>query len=104
MILKMAKISTLKSIKQIPGASQLYQSRKCLFHMLREIYRGNYKPSLLTSLSLIFGFLYIISPLDFDWIPILGWIDDGFVFYLMVKRLQAETQRYSRYKAMERRK
>jgi len=90
-------------MKQVRGASHLYQNRKTLFQMLREVYHGKYKMSLLTTLSVILGLVYIISPLDFDWIPILGWADDGFVFYLLVKRLQSETHRFNRHKAMERR-
>ena len=70
--------------------------------MLRESFHGKYKMSLVTTLSLIFGILYVISPLDFDWLPIIGWVDDGFVIYLLAKRLQYETQRFSRHKAMER--
>ena len=71
--------------------------------MLREVFHGRYTMSLLTNMALVLGLLYIISPLDFDWIPILGWVDDGFVGYMVIKRLQKETQRYNRHKAMERR-
>jgi len=71
--------------------------------MLREVFHGKYTMSLLTNMALVLGLLYIISPLDFDWIPILGWVDDGFVGYMVIKRLQKETQRYNRHKAMERR-
>jgi uncharacterized membrane protein YkvA (DUF1232 family) len=72
--------------------------------MLREVFHGTYKFSILTNLALILGVLYIISPLDFDWIPILGWADDGFVAYMLIKRLQTETQRFNRHKAMQRRR
>jgi hypothetical protein len=29
------------------------------------------------------GVVYVICPLDFDFIPLLGWVDDGMVIYLM---------------------
>jgi uncharacterized membrane protein YkvA (DUF1232 family) len=48
------------------------------------------------------GLLYVILPFDFDWIPFLGWLDDGFIIFLVFKRLQKETQRYIRAKVMER--
>lgn len=31
----------------------------------------------------IAGVIYVISPFDFDFIPLLGWVDDGMVIYLM---------------------
>jgi len=99
----MSKFTTMKTARNLRHASQLFSNRKTLFQMLREVFHGNYKMSFLTNVALVLGLIYIISPLDFDWIPILGWADDGFVFYLLVKRLQNETLRFNRHKAMERR-
>ncbi len=72
--------------------------------MLKAIWRGEYRMSLLTNLFIVFGILYVIIPLDFDWVPIAGWIDDGLVIFFVIKRLQKETQRFNRYKAMERKR
>lgn len=72
--------------------------------MLKAVWRGEYRMSLLTNLFIVFGILYVIIPLDFDWIPIAGWIDDGLVIFFVIKRLQKETQRFNRYKAMERKR
>ena len=35
----------------------------------------------------ILGLIYLISPLDLipDWIPVLGWLDDGIVLLLLLK-------------------
>ena len=71
--------------------------------MLKEIRMGNYKMSFLTTLIVVLGLLYVVTPFDFDWIPIVGWIDDGLVLYFIFKRLQFETKRFNRHKAMERR-
>jgi hypothetical protein len=30
----------------------------------------------------LFAFLYFVNPLDFDFIILIGWIDDWFVIYL----------------------
>lgn len=30
----------------------------------------------------ILGFLYVVVPVDFDFVPLLGWVDDGAVIYL----------------------
>ncbi|MBS1783684.1 MAG: DUF1232 domain-containing protein [Bacteroidetes bacterium] len=70
--------------------------------MLQAVWHGKYSMSLLTKILLVLGIAYIILPFDFDWIPILGWLDDALVFFLLLKRLQFETHRYVRHKAMER--
>src|SRR5690606_12718065 len=98
----MLKFTTMKAARSLRHATQLFSHRKTLFQMLREAFRGRYKMSFLTSLAVVLGLIYIVSPLDFDWIPLVGWVDDGFVFYLLIKRLQKETLRFNRHKAMER--
>ena len=79
-------------------AADLFNNRKSLFQMLSDVFNGRYKMSFITSLILLLGLAYIILPFDFDWIPLIGWVDDGFVGYFVVKRLLKETQRYARYK------
>lgn len=72
--------------------------------MLGDVWQGKYTMSLLTNLILIVGILYITLPFDFDWIPVIGWIDDLFVAMFLGKRLVKETQRYNRSKVMNRRR
>lgn len=79
-------------------ASDIYSNRKRLFNMLRDAWKGNYKMSFITIILLVLGILHIILPFDLDWIPIIGWIDDGFVAYWLLKRLLKETERYERKK------
>ena len=98
----MAKFIPLRSTRTLKTAHQVFQHRRTLWQMLRDVFQGKYKMSWVTNLAFIAAIIYIISPLDFDWIPIIGWIDDGLVFYLLVQRLQKETHRYNRTKAMER--
>ncbi len=73
--------------------------------MLREVLHGSYRMSVLTMIVAIVSIAYIIWPFDLipDFIPVLGWVDDGLVLYLLLSRLVKETQRYTRFKAMERR-
>jgi len=72
--------------------------------MIRETLKGAYKMSFHTIAVTVLALGYIIFPSDLipDFIPVVGWIDDGLVFYLLLRRLVNETQRYSRFKAMER--
>ena len=72
--------------------------------MLRDALHGHYRLSFLTTALAIFTIAYVIFPFDLipDHIPVLGWIDDGVLVYLLLLRLGKETQRYIRFKAMER--
>jgi len=73
--------------------------------MLRDVFTGNYRMSFLTTIIVIVSVAYIVYPFDLipDFIPVIGWTDDALVFYLLLRRLVKETQRYTRFKAMERR-
>lgn len=100
----MAKYFSIKSARGVRAAYGLFQGRRTLWQMLREVFGGRYRMSGFTVLVCVLAIGYIVFPFDLmhDYIPFLGWIDDGFVFFLLVKRLRAETQRYTRFKAMER--
>lgn len=73
--------------------------------MIRETLGGRYRMSVITVIIIVMAIIYILFPFDFvpDYIPVLGWIDDGFIFFLLLKVLNKETQRYIRHKAAERR-
>lgn len=70
--------------------------------MIKAVWQGKYKMSGLSKWLLFAGLAYVILPFDFDWVPILGWLDDGVIILLLIKRLQTETHRYVRAKVMER--
>ena len=73
--------------------------------MLREAFSGRYKMSFFTTIAIVLTIAYVIFPFDLipDYVPVLGWIDDGLIVYLLLKRLSFETHRYNRHKAMARR-
>lgn len=81
----------------IKNTAELFNNRRGLLRMLSDVFHGRYSMSLLTSLMLLFGLAYILLPFDFDWIPLIGWIDDGFVGYWVIKRLLNETKRHARF-------
>lgn len=100
----MAKFLPLRPARNAKNVYQLFQNRKTLFFMFREVFAGRYKMSVMTSMAILLSVLYVLFPFDLitDLLPIIGWADDGFVIYLLLKRLQAETQRFNRHKVMER--
>lgn len=81
-------------------AYHLYKNRRSLIPMLRDVFSGNYRLSLFTFLALIAGLIYAISPADLlpDFIPVVGWLDDGLVLYFVLKQLRKELVRYAIYK------
>ena len=89
---------TAGRVNQWKHATDVFSNRKSIMRMLSDTFHGSYRMSLLTSMVLLLGLAYIVLPFDFDWIPFLGWIDDGFVGYWIIKRLIAEAKRYSRLK------
>lgn len=100
----MGKVATYNKAKQAKEGWELLRNRKTLWCMLKEAWKGKYRMSFFTTIVVVLGLIYVVVPLDFDWIPIVGWIDDGFVIFYIIKRLQAETQRFNRHKAMERKR
>jgi len=76
----------------------LLKNRRLVWQMLTDVFRGNYRLSFITIAAFIASFCYIIFPLDLlpDFIPVIGWIDDGVVIYFLSQRLLRETERYLR--------
>ena len=91
-----------KTKERFQNAHELYQNRKGLWEMLSDVWKGHYRMSFFTKLTVIFSLAYIFLPFDFDWIPLIGWIDDGIVGLFMIKRLLAETKRYHRFQNKKR--
>ncbi len=100
----MSRYTSVRAGNNLLNGVQLFRNRKTLWQMMRETLNGHYRMSWLTILIVVLSVAYIIFPFDLipDYIPVIGWIDDGLVAYLMIRRLTRETQRYSRWKAMER--
>jgi uncharacterized membrane protein YkvA (DUF1232 family) len=101
----MSKSTSARGGQTIRNGWRLFRNRKTLWQMIREVLSGKYRMSFLTTVIVIVSLAYVVFPFDLipDYIPIIGWIDDGLILYLMMKRLHVETQRYNRFKAMERR-
>jgi uncharacterized membrane protein YkvA (DUF1232 family) len=100
----MARFTSPRRVQNLKHGLHLFRNRKTLWQMLRDVISGDYKLSFLTAVIGVLCLAYVIFPFDIipDFIPVLGWVDDGFALYLLLKVLSSETHRYNRRKAMQR--
>ena len=74
-----------------------FENFKLLWSLLKDYYNKTYPhaPWKLIA-AIVFAVLYLISPIDVipDAIPILGFIDDAFVFSLVIAGFQSEIDDY----------
>lgn len=97
----MAKIPFIKKVAQVRSLASLWRYRTELFSMFKDMLAGTYKASLLTIIALAASIIYLLSPFNIitDLVPVIGWIDDGFIFYFLLKRLMHELNRYTAHKS-----
>ncbi len=69
----------------------LFEKLPAFGRMFKAWREGIYKPRKRNILFAIFALVYLISPLDFDWVAFIGWVDDiailGFAFSRIMKEL-----------------
>jgi uncharacterized membrane protein YkvA (DUF1232 family) len=92
-----------KQWKNAAHVYQIYKNRKWIWPMIGDAIRGRYQFSLFTLLSIILFLGYMIFPFDFlpDFIPVIGWVDDGVFLVLLLRQLKKETVRYQEYKTKD---
>ncbi len=77
--------------KQSAKEHSLFEKLPALGRMFKAWRAGEYKPKKRNILFALFAVFYVISPLDFDWVAIIGWVDDlaivGFAFSRIMKEL-----------------
>lgn len=79
------------------SAVQLVKSPRVIFKMIQAIIKGEYKPSFKIYIYFLLLLVYIISPIDGlpDFIPFVGWVDDGVLLALFIKSLSKEASIYA---------
>lgn len=89
-----------KTFSNAGNAYQLYRSRRLVLPMIGDALRGRYRFSLFTLIVLVLCLAYVLFPLDMlpDFIPFVGWIDDGVLIYLLLQQLKKETVRYQQWR------
>lgn len=89
------KGSIMKSV--LKKRNTFWQMMRCMLHF-------KYKPSWLLLSSFALMMIYYITPLNlFRSQGMAGWLDELVVFFIFLKILSAETNRFVRYKAQCRR-
>lgn len=90
-----------KTIRNGRQIYSVYRNRKLVAPMLMDVIKGKFRLSLFTWAALVFTLLYLIVPFDLvpDFIPFLGWMDDGAFLYLLLRRLGHEAQQYRLYRS-----
>lgn len=82
--------------KNFIDAYRLYRNRKSLLKLFAAVRKGEYKLGFKTYLLLILTIIYTLWPADVlpDIIPLLGWVDDGALWLILIRQLQKELKRY----------
>ena len=89
------KLQTLNgSHKQI---NELLEHVQLFLRMIKKSFTGEYSSfSNKTLLSLVFGLLYFVTPLDVvpDFIPLLGFSDDLSIIYFIIKNFKSDIEAF----------
>ena len=89
------KLQTLNgSHKQI---NELLEHVQLFLRMIKKSFSGEYSSfSNKTLLSLVFGLLYFVTPLDVvpDFIPLLGFSDDLSIIYFILKNFKSDIEAF----------
>lgn len=78
------------------------QDIRLTFSLIKDYWNGDYRDvSVLTVVSIVVAFLYMVSPIDLvtDMIPVIGWIDDIVIIVLCLKLLHGDLEKYKKFKA-----
>ena len=92
----------LEKIKKIPVIGKIADDIATSIELIKDFIDGRYRrvPTRVI-VSTLAGILYILSPIDLipDFIPFLGWLDDAFVFTLILNGgLSLELDAYRKWK------
>lgn len=82
----------------IKEAYNLVKNRKTMTAMLKEVWKGSFKMNFYTYALAVLAIVYTISPIDLlpDFIPVIGWVDDGILLFLLLQQLKKELDRYNK--------
>lgn len=84
-------------INKAKDAYHIYKNRKSLLNMFKAVRQGKFKMTLFTYIVMILGLVYTFVPTDLlpDFIPVIGWVDDGILLFLVLQQLRKELGKYN---------
>lgn len=94
----------IESIARDGTLSKYLGDIKLYFKMLGDVFTGKYKKVPVGTIAAIVGtLLYVLSPIDLipDFIPVIGYLDDAFMFGLCLKACADDVEDYKKWKAMQ---
>ncbi len=77
--------------KEDPG---IFEKAKTFIKMIKAHIDGTFKIKSSTILIAIGAIIYTIIPLDFDFIPVIGWLDDITILGYALSQLNKEIERF----------
>ncbi len=80
--------------KQNAKEHSFFEKMPAFFRMIKSWRAGEYKPKKRNIYFTIFAIIYVISPLDFDWVAIIGWVDDLAIVSFAFGRIMKELDRF----------
>ena len=98
------KGATWLARKPYGAAEKLVRSVQALVWMIKDYLTGEYKETPWTVIAAgTFAVLYVVDPFDLipDFIPFLGYIDDLFVVYLVLRAIELAVREYLRWRGTD---
>ena len=104
----LGKEDELKKLFQNVKVLAKYFNDLCeILELLRDRVRGAYRETPWRTIAALTGALiYVLSPIDliFDFIPVIGFLDDAIVIGLAIKLAQPDLEKYRAWKASRKEK
>ena len=91
-----------KLFKRVKVLAKYFNDLCEIFELLRDRVTGNYKETPWMTIAALTGALiYVLSPIDliFDFLPIVGFLDDAVIIGLAIRLAQPDLEKYRVWKA-----